>query len=153
MRTLKLALALVLTPALMSALALPAEAATLVHHNSPENLALGYPFSEAVQVGDTLYLAGQLGHKPGSSELVPGGVGPQTVQTLKYIQQTLEAYGSDLQHVAKCTIFLADINDWPAVNTVYRQFFSAPYPARSALAASGLALGAAVEIECIAVVK
>ncbi|MCB1647155.1 MAG: RidA family protein [Pseudomonadales bacterium] len=128
-------------------------AAELIHHNSEALEPLNFPFSEAVQVGDTLYLAGQLGNVPGTPNLVPGGVEAQTRQTLTNIQATLERFGSDLQHVAKCTLFLQDIKDWPAVNKVYQEFFSKPFPARSALAASGLALGAAVEIECIAVVK
>ena len=128
-------------------------AANLLHHNSALQESLGFPFSEAVQVGDTLYLSGQVGNIPGTSELVAGGVGPEVVQILTQIKLTLERYGSDMDHVVKCTLFLADINDWPAVNAIYRQHFKAPYPARSALAASGLALNAAAEIVCIAVVK
>jgi len=97
-----------------------------------------------------LYLLGELGAKPGTLDLVPGGIGSETRQTLENIQATLHANGSDMSKVVKCLVMLADINEWPAMNDVYRTFFSAPYPARSALGASGLALGARVEIECMA---
>ncbi|MDJ0655092.1 MAG: Rid family detoxifying hydrolase [Xanthomonadales bacterium] len=127
-------------------------AAEIQFLNSEANAALELPFSEATRVGDTLYLSGQIGNKPGTLELAEGGVGPETEQTLKNIQATLERHGSSLSQVAKCTVFLADIAEWPAVNKVYKQFFKPPYPARSAVAGSGLAIGARVEIECIAVV-
>jgi len=130
-----------------------AQAERLLHHNTDLSRSIGYPFSEAVQVGSTLYLSGQVGNIPGSTTLVEGGVAAQTEQVLKNIKAILERNGSDMPHVAKCTLFLADINDWPAVNEIYRRHFRAPYPARSALATSGLALGAAVEIECIGVVR
>jgi 2-iminobutanoate/2-iminopropanoate deaminase len=133
--------------------ATPTAATELEFLNSPALDALGLPFSEAVRVGDTLYLSGQLGNKPGTLELVEGGIEPETEQTLNNIKAALERHGSDLAHVAKCTVFLADIADWPAVNSVYTRFFAPKFPARSAMAGSGLALGAKVEIECIAVVK
>ncbi len=112
--------------------------------------ALGLPFSEATRAGGLLFLSGQIGNLPGTLELVEGGVGPETEQTLKNIQAVLERHGSSLEAVAKCTVFLADIAEWPAVNDVYRKFFGPQFPARSAVAGSGLALGARVEIECIA---
>lgn len=111
---------------------------------------LNLPFSEAVRLGDTLYLSGQLGVTPGTMHLVEGGIGPQTRQTLENISATLERHGSSLDRVVKCTIFLADIAEWPAMNAVYRTFFANDPPARSAFAATGLALNARVEIECIA---
>lgn len=132
---------------------MPAVGGQLEHLNSEQTQTLGVPFSEAVRVGDTIYLSGQIGNRPGTSQLVPGGIGAETEQALENIKATLERYGSDLEHVAKCTVFLADIADWPAVNVVYKNFFSSEYPARSAVAGSGLAMGARVEIECIAVVK
>ena len=110
------------------------------------------PFSEAVRVGETLYLSGQLGHLPGKRQLAPGGIGPETRQTMENIRAVLGRHGLSLDHVVKCTVFLADIKDWPAFNEVYRQYFKRHLPARSALAASGLALGALVEVECIACV-
>ena len=108
------------------------------------------PFSEAVRVGETLYLSGQLGHLPGKRQLAPGGIGPETRQTMENIRVALERHGSSLDQVVKCTVFLADIRDWPAFNEVYVQYFKKHLPARSALAASGLALGALVEVECVA---
>ena len=110
----------------------------------------GLPFSSAVRVGDIIYLSGQIGVQPGTTELVEGGIGPETRQTMENIRQVLEYAGSALDRVIKCTVFLADIADYPAMNEVYRSFFPGHPPARSALAASGLALGAKVEIECIA---
>ncbi len=110
----------------------------------------GLPFSSAVRVGDVIYLSGQIGVLPGTTELIDGGIGPETRQTMENIRQVLEYAGSALDRVIKCTVVLADIADYPAMNEVYRGFFPGHPPARSALAASGLALGAKVEIECIA---
>jgi reactive intermediate/imine deaminase len=109
------------------------------------------PFSEAVRVGDTLYLSGQIGIQPGTLNLAPGGIEGEARQTLDNIRTTLEAHGYSLRDVVKCTVMLADIAEWAAFNEVYRKYFSPPYPARSALGANGLALGARVEVECIAV--
>lgn len=110
----------------------------------------GLPFSSAVQVGEVIYLSGQIGLKPGSRELVAGGVGPETRQTLEHIKNVLEYAGSSLDRVVKCTVFLLDIADYSAMNEVYASFFPEDPPARSTVAGSGLALGAKVEIECIA---
>jgi len=125
-------------------------AAEVEYLNSPATKSLNLPFSEAVRVDDTLYLSGQLGNRPGTHEVVAGGVGPETRQTLENISAALQRHGASLQDLVKCTIFLADINEWPAMNEVYKTFFTDHYPARSAIAGSGLALGARVEIECIA---
>ncbi len=121
--------------------------------NSPEMEELGLPFSEAVRVGNTIYLSGQLGNQPGTMELVPGGVAEETMQTLENIKTVLERHGSSLEHIVKCTIFLADISEWPAMNEVYATYFGEKKPARSAVAGSGIALGARVEIDCIAVIS
>ena len=110
------------------------------------------PFSEAVRVGPMLYLSGQIGNPPGVMGLVEGGIQPETRQTLENIKATLEKYGSSLDEVVKCTVFMADIAEWPAMNEVYVTYFTRHKPARSAVAGSGLALGARVEIECIATV-
>jgi reactive intermediate/imine deaminase len=112
--------------------------------------SLGLPFSSAVRVGDLLFLSGQVGVVPGSRELAPGGIEGQTRQTLENIKRVLEHAGSSMERVVKCTVFLGDIADYAAMNAVYASFFPKDPPARSTLAASGLALGAAVEIECIA---
>jgi reactive intermediate/imine deaminase len=109
------------------------------------------PFSSAVQVGNTLYLSGNLGNTPGTLDLAEGGIQGETRQTLENITAVLEQFGSSMDNVVKCTVFLADMAEWGAMNEVYKTFFKNP-PARSALGASGLALGARVEIECIAVV-
>jgi 2-iminobutanoate/2-iminopropanoate deaminase len=110
------------------------------------------PFSEAVKVGDTLYVSGQIGNLPGTLTLATGGIVPEARRTLENIKAILERHGSSLEHVVKCTVFLADIKEWPAFNEVYREFFKTNLPARSALGASGLALNARVEVDCIAFV-
>lgn len=112
----------------------------------------GLPFSSAVRVDNTLYLSGNLGNIPGTLELAEGGIQGETRQTMENIAAVLEQFDSSLDNVVKCTVFLADIAEWGAMNEVYRTFFKNP-PARSALGVSGLALGAKVEIECIAVVN
>ena len=81
---------------------------------------------------------------------MPGGIKAEARQALKLIQETLTRHGASLADVVKCTVFLADIAEWPAFNEVYVEFFKKPFPARSALAASGLARNARVEVECIA---
>lgn len=110
------------------------------------------PFSEAVRLGDTLYVSGQIGNTPGTLTLVSGGIGAEARRTLDNMKAILERHGSSLDNVVKCTVFLADIKEWPAFNEIYREYFKTNLPARSALAASGLALGARVEVECIAYV-
>jgi reactive intermediate/imine deaminase len=129
------------------------EPQTLEFLNAPGTEDLGLPFSEAVRVGDMLYLSGQVGNPPGTWELVPGGIAEETRQTLDNIGAVLDRYGSSYDRVVKCTVFLADIGEWPAMNEVYRTYFADSPPARSAMAASGLALDARVEIECIAVIS
>ena len=109
---------------------------------------LNLPFSEAVRVGDMLYLSGQLGNLPGSTELAPGGIEGEARQTMDNIKAILERYGSSLDRVVKCTVMMADIAEWSAFNEVYVTYFPGPKPARSAFAASGLALGGKVEVEC-----
>lgn len=108
------------------------------------------PFSDAVKVGDLLFLAGKLGNIAGTRELAPGGIQSQTRQTMEHIKAALERYGSTLDDVVKCTVFLADMAEWAAMNEVYVTYFSKHRPARSAVGVSGLALGARVEIECVA---
>ena len=132
--------------------ALPATAAPgrLEFLNSGKVLAGDLPFSEAVRLGDTLYLSGQVGIAPGTLTLVPGGVRAEARQALENIRTVLEAHGRTTADLVKCTVMLADIGDWPAFNEVWRAFLKKPYPARSALGASGLALGARVEVDCIA---
>lgn len=110
------------------------------------------PFSDAVRVGNLLFLSGKIGNIPGTLELAPGGIQGETRQTLENIKSSLERVGSSMGEVVKCTVFLADIAEWAAMNEVYIQYFPKNPPARSALGSSGLALGARTEIECIATV-
>lgn len=124
----------------------PADVAYL---NMPGMEDLGLPFSAAVRVDNTLYVSGNVGNIPGTLDLASGGIQGETKQTLDNIKSVLEQFGSSMDKVVKCTVFLADIGEWGAMNEVYRTYFKNP-PARSALGASGLALGARVEIECIA---
>jgi 2-iminobutanoate/2-iminopropanoate deaminase len=107
------------------------------------------PFSEAVQAGGLLFLSGQVG-TDATGRLVPGGIGPEVRQALANIRTVLERHGSSLEHVVKVTVMLADIGEWAAMNAEYVKFFPSHLPARSAFGTSGLALGARVEIECVA---
>lgn len=132
------------------AAAVPPRQGRIRFHNSGKVLPTTLPFSEAVQVDGTLYLSGQIGVVPGTLELIDGGIAEQAARTLENIDITLSAHGYARSDVIKCLVMLADIDEWGAFNEVYQAFFSPPYPARSALAASGLALGARVEVECIA---
>lgn len=114
---------------------------------------MGYPFCEAVRYGDILYLSGQIGDTGNSDQLVEGGITEQTHQTMLNIKRVLEENGSSLDQVIKCTCMLADIKDWAEMSKAYVEFFPNHKPARSAFGTTGLALGALVEIECMAYVK
>lgn len=113
-----------------------------------------YPFSPAVRAGGFIFVSGQIGARTmnGRMVLVPGGVEAETRQTMNNIESILKQNGSSLDRVVKCTVMIADMADWPRINTVYAEYFPGPKPARSALGANGLALGAKVEIECMAAV-
>jgi len=130
-------------------LACGALASEVEFHAPPGDTEGKWPFSEAVRAGDLLFLSGMLGNKPGTSELAPGGIQPETRQTLENIKAAVLRHGGAMDRVVKCTVFLADMGEWAAMNEVYREFFPVHRPARSALGVSGLALGARVEIECI----
>jgi 2-iminobutanoate/2-iminopropanoate deaminase len=119
--------------------------------NSGKVLPKDLPFSEAVRVNDTLYLSGQIGISPGTVKLVPGGIKEEARQTMDNIKSSLEANGYSLRDLVKCTVMLADMSEWATFNSVYKTYFSERYPARSAFGASGLAFGARVEVECVAV--
>jgi reactive intermediate/imine deaminase len=110
----------------------------------------GLPFSEAVRVGDLLFLSGKIGSLPGKRELPPGGIRAEARQAMENIKGTLEVHGYALGDLVKCTVMLADMAEWSAFNEVYVTYFDGRFPARSALGANGLALGARVEVECIA---
>lgn len=109
----------------------------------------GYPFSESVRVGDILFISGQVGVDE-NNKLVEGGIVGETRQIMSNIGGALERRGLGFSDVVKCTVFLADVAEWGEFNTIYTSYFQPPYPARSALGANGLALGARLEVECIA---
>ena len=111
------------------------------------------PFSEAVRVGNMLYLSGQVGNIPGEMNVVPGGIGHETRQTMENIKEVLKRYGSSMDQVVKCLCMLEDINEWAEMSAEYVKFFPNHKPARSAFAGSGLAIGAKVEIECWATIN
>lgn len=126
------------------------EKASLIFYKSKLERKKNAPFSDAVQVGNTLYLAGQVGINPDSRKLAEGGITGQTIQTLENIKNVLELHDSDLEHVVKCTVILADINDFNAFNTIFRKYFPKNKPARTTFAAD-LLVGAKIEIDVIAV--
>lgn len=144
------ALACALALAMCCAPALSAAPAGIEYLKSPQAAMAALPFSEAVRVGGTLYLSGQIGTAPGTLALVPGGMPAEARQALDNIKAILERHGYSLGNVVKCTVMLADMSEWAAFNDVYRGYFKDRLPARSALGANGLAMGARVEVECIA---
>jgi 2-iminobutanoate/2-iminopropanoate deaminase len=134
------------SPPVLSADAIPA----VEFLNSGKVLPRNVPFSEIVRHGNTLYLSGQIGNQPGTMQLVPGGLQEEAKRAMENVKLSLEAHGYSMGNLMKCTVMLADIADWAAFNDIYKSFFPSQYPARSVLAASGLALGARVEVDCIA---
>jgi 2-iminobutanoate/2-iminopropanoate deaminase len=109
------------------------------------------PYSQAIRVGELVFAAGQVGLDPASGELVQGGVAEQTERALRNVTAVLDAAGASLERVVKTTVFLADMDDFAAMNEVYARHFSAPFPARSTVAVKTLPKGALVEVEAIAV--
>lgn len=109
------------------------------------------PYSQAVEANGTLYISGQLPVDPTTGMFAEGGIKELTAQSLTNVQRILQAAGLDLDNVVKTTVFLADMNDFAEMNEVYTSFFSAPYPARSAVAVKTLPKNARVEVECVAV--
>ena len=138
----------------VSATAAPEKAATqnaTITKSSPVFLGDGgdYPFSEAVRVGDTLYMSGQIGFKDG--KLVKGGVKAEAKQALANINTTLLKYGYQKSDIVKCMVMLTDMDDFNDFNKIYKAELAKPYPVRSAFGVAELAAGASVEVECIAV--
>lgn len=111
----------------------------------------GRPFSDAVRVGGLLILSGQIG-VDSVGQVVAGGIGPETRQTMENIKAVLERNGAAMDDIIKCTAMLLDMAEWGAMNEVYRSYFTTHLPARSAFGTSGLALGARIELECWAAV-
>lgn len=106
--------------------------------------------SAAIKAGDLLFLSGQLGTVPGGRGLAPGGIKAETQQTLENVKRVVEAAGSSMERIVKCTVFLADIAEFGPMNEVYRTFFPKDPPTRSTVAVAGLVLNARIEIECLA---
>jgi 2-iminobutanoate/2-iminopropanoate deaminase len=108
------------------------------------------PYSQAIVEGDFIFVAGQGCTNPATGQLEKGDVKQEARRTLENMKAILEAAGSSLEKVVKCNVYLADINDFAAMNEVYAGVFKAPYPARTTIQAGALPGGIKVEIECIA---
>lgn len=122
---------------------------TISTKNAPA--AIG-PYSQAIKVGNLIYTSGQIPIDPATGTLVAGGIKEQTRQSLMNVQAILKEAGLSMSSVVKTTVFMADMNDFADMNTVYAEFFTEPYPARSAVAVKALPKGALVEIEVVAAV-
>ena len=109
------------------------------------------PYSQAIEAGNMVFASGQLPIDPATGAFAEGGVKEQTRQSLTNAKYILEEAGTDLAHVVKTTVFLSDMDNFGAMNEVYAEIFSQPFPARSAVAVKTLPKGALVEVECIAV--
>jgi 2-iminobutanoate/2-iminopropanoate deaminase len=114
-------------------------------------LSKGLPFPDGVRVGDLVILSGQIGIKPGTLDLAPGGIEAEARQTFENLRLTLAAHGLLLSDIVRVQVMLADMGEWQRFNKIYLEYFPDAAPARSAFGASGLALGARVEIEAFAV--
>ncbi len=119
----------------------------------PERAALNTPYSDAVRVGNLVFLSGTVGSAPGTRQVVPGGVAAETRQALENVKHNLEAHGSSMDRVVKCSVFLADIGDFETMNGVYREYFKTNKPVRTTVGVNGLPMAARVEIECIATIR
>lgn len=108
------------------------------------------PYSQAIVAGDVVYTAGQIALDPGTGEMVAGGIEEQTRRVLQNLGAVLEAAGARVTDVVKTTIFVAEMDDFAAVNEIYGEYFEAPYPARSTVEAARLPRDARVEIEVVA---
>lgn len=118
-------------------------------HTTNAPAAIG-PYSQAIEINGFVFASGQIPIDPSTGKFVEGGIKEQTRQALTNASHILEEAGTDLSHVVKTTVYLADMNDFAAMNEVYATFFKEPYPARSAVAVKDLPKGAFVEVECIA---
>ena len=119
-------------------------------HTDHAPAAIG-PYSQAIQAGNTIYVSGQLPIDPATGAFAGEDIAAQTRQSLTNIKNILAAAGADMSNVVKTTVLLADIADFAAMNAVYAEFFTAPFPARAAFQAAALPKNARVEIECVAV--
>ncbi len=129
---------------------LPAGPSGVTFLKSSGVLPANLPFSEGVAVGGLVLLSGQIGNRPGTLTLNNATLDDEFKQVMDNVMGTLTANGLGPKNVVKCLVMLADMKDWPAFNKVYATYFEAPYPARSAFGANGLAAGAKAEVECMA---
>ena len=118
--------------------------------STPKAPAAIGPYSQAIRVGNLIYTSGQIPINPATGQFVEGGIKEQTRQSLTNVKAILEEAGTSMANVVKTTVFMADMNDFADMNTVYAEFFTEPFPARSAVAVKTLPKGALVEIEVIA---
>ncbi len=118
-------------------------------HTDKAPAAIG-PYSQAIEVNGLVFASGQLPVDPATGSFPEGGIKEQTRQSLTNVESILKAAGTDLSHVVKTTVFLSTMDDFAAMNEVYAEFFSQPYPARSAVAVKQLPKSALVEIEVVA---
>ena len=118
-------------------------------HTNNAPAAIG-PYSQAIEVNGFVFASGQIPINPATGDFVEGGIKEQTKQALTNASNILKEAGTDLSHVVKTTVYMADMGDFAAMNEIYAQFFNEPYPARSAVAVKALPKGALVEVEVLA---
>jgi len=118
-------------------------------HTNNAPAAIG-PYSQAIEVNGFVFASGQIPIDPATGDFVEGGIKEQTKQALTNASNILKEAGTDLSHVVKTTVYMADMGDFAAMNEIYAQFFNEPYPARSAVAVKALPKGTLVEVEVLA---
>ena len=148
-----LMIVIVTTISVISAACQPPEKRSEIEFlHMPGNEGSGAPFSSAVRVDNMIYLSGTIGLEPGTLRPAAGGIQGEARAAMEEIKKVLETFGSSMDRVVKCTVFLADEVDRDAFNEIYMSYFD-KLPARSGVTVKGLALGAKAEVECIAVVN
>lgn len=118
--------------------------------STEDGLALDLPFSQAVEQDGVIYISGQVARDPATGELIDGGIAAETRQTMENIASILEAGGASMDDVVKVTLYITDIDEFDAINEIYRSFFEAPYPARTAVEVANLAVQTGIEIDAVA---
>ena len=144
---------LIILSSLIANLGCKKESSSLIkHHKSHEENRANVPFSDAVQIDNLYFLTGQIGKNHKSGQIVQGGIEAETAQTIKNIEAVLNHHDLTLNDVVKCTVILADIEDFSKMNRIYRSFFTDNLPARTTFAAN-LVANAKIEIEVVAARK
>jgi len=116
---------------------------------SPELAPPIGPFSQAIEVGGFLYFSGQVGQDPATGKVVKGGIVAETQRVFQNLSAVLKAAGKGFDHVACARVFLTNMSDYVAMNSIYAKYFSPPFPARTAIGVAALPLGARVEIDLV----